>query len=236
MARRGSPDLRELWRLLWLHPVHLLLISLLAAAAADGARILGSHALSWLGAYQLAPRHDPLAGQHRLGLSRRPCRIPAPVSGVRNRGLHNWRKPIGGCWQRGAQPVVRRTRYGARGWAIAIVVLSQRVLVIMAPPTQPTWRWLRDARPWSCRLPGSFRQAAMRLRASACWWSVSFGLRPNRVPRFRAATEFDPQRAWRRQGHAELHPKIRTGANVLPAPEPAASHLPLRGCSYSSLM
>jgi hypothetical protein len=56
VARRGSPDLREHWRLLRLHPVHLLLISLLAAAAVDGARILGSHALSWLGAYQLAPR------------------------------------------------------------------------------------------------------------------------------------------------------------------------------------
>jgi hypothetical protein len=56
VARCNWPDLRELWRLLRLHPVHLFFISLLAAAAADGARLLGSHALAWLGAYQLAPR------------------------------------------------------------------------------------------------------------------------------------------------------------------------------------
>ena len=55
-ARCGWPDLREHWRLVRLHPLYLLLISLLAAAAVDGARILGSHALLWLGAYQLAPR------------------------------------------------------------------------------------------------------------------------------------------------------------------------------------
>jgi hypothetical protein len=56
VSRCGWPDLRQHWRLLRLHPVQLLLISLLAAAAVDGARILGSQALAWLGAYQLAPR------------------------------------------------------------------------------------------------------------------------------------------------------------------------------------
>ena len=56
VVRCGWPDLREHWRLLRLHPVQLLLIALLAAAAVDGARILGSQTLAWLGAYQLAPR------------------------------------------------------------------------------------------------------------------------------------------------------------------------------------
>ena len=56
VAKCGWPDLREHWRLLRLHPVQLLLISLLAAAAVDGALILGAQALAWLGAYQLAPR------------------------------------------------------------------------------------------------------------------------------------------------------------------------------------
>src|SRR5262245_36828585 len=55
VARCGWPDLREHWRLLRLHPVQLLLIALLAAAAVDGARILGSQTLAWLWAYQLAP-------------------------------------------------------------------------------------------------------------------------------------------------------------------------------------
>jgi len=56
VARCGWLDVREHWQLLRLHPVRLLLISLLAAAAVDGARILGSQVLGWLGAYQLAPR------------------------------------------------------------------------------------------------------------------------------------------------------------------------------------
>ena len=56
VARHGWPDLRAHWQLLRLHPARLFLLCLLAAAAVDGMRMLGSHALVWLGVYQLTPR------------------------------------------------------------------------------------------------------------------------------------------------------------------------------------
>jgi len=56
VARCGWPDLRKHWRLLRLHPVRLLAISLVAAAASGGAWRLGSQALAWLGVYKLVPQ------------------------------------------------------------------------------------------------------------------------------------------------------------------------------------
>jgi len=55
VAKRGWPDLRQLWRLLRLQPVRLLSVSLLAAAAVGGLWSLGSQALRWLDVGQLAP-------------------------------------------------------------------------------------------------------------------------------------------------------------------------------------
>jgi hypothetical protein len=55
VLRRGWPDPRECWHLLWLQPMRLLCIGLLAAAAVSGLRYLGNNALAWLGADALAP-------------------------------------------------------------------------------------------------------------------------------------------------------------------------------------
>ena len=55
VAKRGSPDVRELWRLLRQRPVHLLCVALLAEAAAGGAQGLLTHAHAWLGLNRLTP-------------------------------------------------------------------------------------------------------------------------------------------------------------------------------------
>jgi hypothetical protein len=55
VERCGWPDPGKHWRLLRLRPVHLLSISLVAAAASGGAWRLGSQALAWLGVNKLAP-------------------------------------------------------------------------------------------------------------------------------------------------------------------------------------
>jgi hypothetical protein len=47
---------------------------------------------------------------------------------------------------------------------------------------RPAWRWWHGARPNNLPIARQLSPGAMRLRASACWWSVSLGFRPNRTP------------------------------------------------------
>lgn len=55
VVEHGWPDVRKLWRLLRLRPVHLFVVAILAAAAFGGVEALNNRVLAWTGLDRLMP-------------------------------------------------------------------------------------------------------------------------------------------------------------------------------------